>query len=156
MPAICNSYIVPFDPLGAPGPTILTTTQGFNKMFKRLRRGSVVSLYPDVSSIYRQSAVSNPGDDMFEDLYLGDMWVCHLLALGAILIYCRVQANKRISCHRLLDDTNVPENLRGLLKHGVQIKMDAEEVWGNAVEVTIGYAGSIGTSLWSMIKEDRC
>jgi hypothetical protein len=41
------------------------------------------------------------------------------------------------------------------LECGVQVKMDAEEVWDNAVEVAIGYTGSIGTSLWSEIKDDR-
>jgi flagellar hook assembly protein FlgD len=42
----------------------------------------------------------------------------------------RVQANKRISRHRLLHDSNVSGNLRGLLERGVQVKMDAEEVQG--------------------------
>ena len=33
--------------------------------------------------------------------------------------------------------------------------MDAEEVKDIVLEVAIGYAGSIGTSLWSKITEDR-
>jgi hypothetical protein len=156
MAPIHNSYIVPFDPFGAPGPTVLTTTQGFNRMFKRLRQGSAETPYPDVASIYCQSAISDPGDDMFEDLYLGDMWVCHLLALDAMLtIYGRVQANKRISHHQLLGDPDILGNLRGILEHGVQVKMDAEEVMDDSVKVTISYTGSIRTSLWSKIKQDR-
>jgi hypothetical protein len=46
-------------------------------------------------------------------------------------------------------------NLRGLLERGVQEVMDKEEVFDETLEVTVGYAGSIGTSLWSEIKEDR-
>jgi hypothetical protein len=33
--------------------------------------------------------------------------------------------------------------------------MDSEEVQDDMVEVAVGYAGSIGTSLWSKIKDDR-
>ena len=33
--------------------------------------------------------------------------------------------------------------------------MDREEVHDDMMEIAIGYAGSIGTSLWSEIKEDR-
>jgi hypothetical protein len=32
--------------------------------------------------------------------------------------------------------------------------MDREEVRDNILEVSIGYTGSIGTSLWSLIRED--
>ena len=80
MPAICNLYIVPFDPLGSPGPTILTAAQNYNRGFKCLKQGSVVTPYPNPAEVYRQSAIFNPGNDMFEDLWLGDMWVYHLLA----------------------------------------------------------------------------
>jgi hypothetical protein len=67
----------------------------------------------------------------------------------------RVQANKRISCHRLLTDSFVSRNLRGLLERGIQESMDREECHDKLVEVAIGYAGSVGTSLWSEIREDR-
>jgi hypothetical protein len=73
MPSFRSSYIVPFDPHGAPGSTILTAAQSFNRDFKRLRWGSAVSPYPDPANIYRQSAISDPGDDMFEDVYLRDL-----------------------------------------------------------------------------------
>jgi hypothetical protein len=33
--------------------------------------------------------------------------------------------------------------------------MDKEEVFDETLEVAIGYAGSVGVSLWSEIKEDR-
>jgi hypothetical protein len=33
--------------------------------------------------------------------------------------------------------------------------MDKEEVFDETLEVAIGYAGSVGTSLWSEITEDR-
>ena len=33
--------------------------------------------------------------------------------------------------------------------------MDREEVFNETLEVAIGYTGSIGTSLWSELKEDR-
>jgi hypothetical protein len=67
----------------------------------------------------------------------------------------RVMANKRISCHCLLGDSSIKGNLRGLLERGVQESMDKEEVFDKTLEVAIGYAGSMGTSLWSEIKEDR-
>ena len=63
--------------------------------------------------------------------------------------------NKRISHHRLLLDHTIKGNLRGLLERGVQELMDREEVFDETLEVAVGYAGSVGTSLWSEIKEDR-
>jgi hypothetical protein len=68
-----TSYIVPFDPHGAPGTTILTAAQFFNRDFKRLRRGSAVTPYPDPANVYRRLAISDPRDDMFEDVYLSDL-----------------------------------------------------------------------------------
>jgi hypothetical protein len=154
--SIHYSYIVPFDPLGAPGPTILTTTQNYNRGFKCLKWGSVMTPYPDLAEVYCWSAIPNPGDDMFEDLWLHDMWVCRLLALCAMLMIChRVQVNKRISHHWLLHDADVLGNLRGLLERGIQVKMDSEEVRDDTVDVAIGYAGAVGTRLWSIMKEDR-
>jgi hypothetical protein len=66
----------------------------------------------------------------------------------------RVMANKRISRHRLLVDPVVKGNLRGLLERGVQELMDKEEVFDKMLEVAVGYAGSVGTALWSEIRED--
>ena len=63
MPAIPTSYIVPFDPLGNPLGTILTAAP-----------------YPDPASVYRQSAICDPENDMFEDIYLSDLWASCLLA----------------------------------------------------------------------------
>ena len=62
--------------------------------------------------------------------------------------------NKRISCHCLLMDHSIKGNLCGPLEKGVQESMDREEVFDEMLEVAVGYAGSIGTSLWSKIKED--
>jgi hypothetical protein len=73
MPAIRTSYLVPFDPLGNPGVTILTAAQSFNRDFKRLRRGSAVTPYLDPANIYRRSAITDPGNDMFDDVYLRDL-----------------------------------------------------------------------------------
>jgi hypothetical protein len=67
----------------------------------------------------------------------------------------RVMANKRISRHRLLVNTAIKGNLRGLLERGVQESMDKEEVFDKTLEVAVGYAGSVGTALWSEIGEDR-
>jgi hypothetical protein len=67
----------------------------------------------------------------------------------------RVMANKQISRHCLLVDTAIKGNLRGLLERGVQESMDKEELFDKMLEVAISYAGSIGTSLWSEIREDR-
>jgi hypothetical protein len=83
MPAIPTSYIVPFDPLGNPLGTILTAAQRYNRGFKRIQRGSAVSPYPDPATIYHHSAISDPADNMFGDIYMGDMWVCRLLAFDA-------------------------------------------------------------------------
>ena len=70
------------------------------------------------------------------------------------LLFCRVMANKRISHHHLLMDHSIRGNLRGLLERGVQESMDREEVFDETLEVAVGYTGSVGTSLWSEIKED--
>ena len=64
-------------------------------------------------------------------------------------------ANKGISRHRLLIDHQIKGNLRGLLERGVQEAPDKEEEFDPSLEVAIGYAGSVGTSLWSEIQEDR-
>jgi hypothetical protein len=75
MSAIHNSYIDPFDPLGNPLGMILTVAQHYNRGFKCIKRGSSMSPYPDPATIYRWLAISDPEDDMFEDIYLVDMWV---------------------------------------------------------------------------------
>ena len=64
-------------------------------------------------------------------------------------------ANKRISHHHLLIDHQIKGNLRGLLERGVQESPDREEEFNPSLEVAIGYTGSIGTSHWSEIKDDR-
>jgi hypothetical protein len=74
MPAIPNSYIVPFDPLGNSLGTILTATQRYNQGFKHIKRGSATALYPDPTTIYCRSAISDLGDDMFANMYMGDMY----------------------------------------------------------------------------------
>ena len=70
-----------------------------------------------------------------------------------------VQANKRISRHRLALDINVPQNLRGLLERGVQESLDSMEKANGADKIMLegifGYAGSVGTALWNEIEEDR-
>jgi hypothetical protein len=73
MPAIPSSYIVPFDPLGNPLGTLLTAAQRYNRGFKRIKRGSAVAPYPDPTTIYRWSAICDPEDDMFKEVYMGDM-----------------------------------------------------------------------------------
>jgi hypothetical protein len=73
MPAIRSSYIVPFNPLGNPLGTILTAAQRYNRSFKHIKRGSSTSPYPDLATIYHRLAISDPEDNMFEDIYLGDM-----------------------------------------------------------------------------------
>ena len=64
-------------------------------------------------------------------------------------------ANKRISRHRLLMDHMIKGNLCGLLERGVQESPDREEEFDPLLEVAVSYAGSVGTSLWSEIKEDH-
>jgi hypothetical protein len=64
-------------------------------------------------------------------------------------------ANKRISRHRLLVAHSTKGNLQGLLERGVQESMDKEEVFDETLEVAVGYAGSVGTALWSEIVEDH-
>jgi hypothetical protein len=75
MSAIHNSYIIPFNPLGNPLGTILTAAQRYDRGFKRIKQGSSTSPYPNPVSIYHRSAISDPGNDMFKDIYLADMWV---------------------------------------------------------------------------------
>ena len=82
MSPICNSYIVPFGPILAHGLTILTAAQEHNRGFKCLKQGSLTNPYPDPSTVYCRLALTNPGDDMFNDLYLNDMYsffFCFLL-----------------------------------------------------------------------------
>jgi hypothetical protein len=74
MPAIPSSYIIPFDPLGNPLGTILTAAQHYNRGFKRIKRGSVVAPYPDPATIYHQSVIADPEDDMFADVYMGGVY----------------------------------------------------------------------------------
>jgi hypothetical protein len=74
MPAIHSSYIVPFNPLGNPGGTILAAAQRYNRMFRCSKQGSATSPYSDLVLVYRWLVVSNSRTDMFEDLYLDD---CH-------------------------------------------------------------------------------
>ena len=93
---------------------------------------------------------------MFEDIYLRDLWASCLLAVCCKLTrHCRVMVNKRISRHHLLIDHQVKGNLWGLLERGVQESPDREEEFDPSLEVAISYAGSVGTSLWSEIQEDR-
>ena len=80
MPAIPTSYIVPFNPLSNPLGTILTAAQRYNRGFKHIKRGSAIAPYPDPATIYRWSALCDPENDMFEDIYLSDLWACYLLA----------------------------------------------------------------------------
>jgi hypothetical protein len=54
-----------------------------------------------------------------------------------------------------MDDSSISGNLRGILEGSVQESQDKEEVQDEVVKATISYAGSVGTSLWSKIKEDR-
>ena len=128
-------------------------------LFHQQRRNCSVP-YPKVDTVYQWSTTNHPGDDMFEDLFLDDMWMCHLLALCAMLTrHHRIQANKGISCYCLARDINVPQNLRGLLECGVQVDLDWDEkVEGTnniLLEAIIRYAGSVRTALWYEIKEDR-
>ena len=58
MAPICNSHLVLFNPLGTPGPTILTAAQNYNKPYKHLKWGSAVSPYPDPVMVYHQLVVS--------------------------------------------------------------------------------------------------
>ena len=93
---------------------------------------------------------------MFDDLFLNNLYVL----VAEILVIStnksnRIKSNKRISCHQLMVEPHISGNLQGLLRRGVQVKMDAEEVYNMSLEVAIGYTGSVGTSLWSEIKEDR-
>ena len=67
----------------------------------------------------------------------------------------RIKSNKRISHHWLMVDPHISGNLQGLLERGVQVKMDAKEVYNMSLKAAIGYTSSVGTSLWSEITEDR-
>ena len=93
---------------------------------------------------------------MFEDVYLNDLYVLVAdLLVDSANQNNRIRLNKRISRHQLMVDAHISGNLRGLLERGVQVRMDAEEVYDMSLEAAIGYAGSIGTSLWPEITEDR-
>jgi hypothetical protein len=111
-----------------------------------------MSPYPDPATIYCHLVISNLEDDMFANVYLSDMYSFFFSFRYG---FSSVMVNKRITRHCLLVDSSIKGNLRGLLERGVQESMDKEEVFNKTLKVAIGYAGSIGTSLWSKIKEDR-
>jgi hypothetical protein len=83
---------------------------------------------------------------------------CRLNRFVILLTSCR-----RVSRYRLRDDQFVSCNLRGLLERGVQKTMDPEEPKGPvdpsapplAIETLMGYAGSVGTTLWHELSRDR-
>jgi hypothetical protein len=60
----------------------------------------------------------------------------------------------QISHHHLGEDFRVPGNLRGLLECGVQVSMDQDEPIYKGVEMSISYAGAVGTALWEEVMED--
>jgi hypothetical protein len=55
----------------------------------------------------------------------------------------------------LLVDREIKGSLWGLLERGVQVTRDAEETADDYVMLSVGYASTVGTSLWAEIKEDR-
>jgi hypothetical protein len=75
--------------------------------------------------------------------------------VGQLIRFCRVQATKRISHHCLLDNHVISGNLRGLLECSTQAARDAKKVYDNTIQVSIGYTSSMGTSLWTKIRDDR-
>jgi hypothetical protein len=66
-----------------------------------------------------------------------------------------VVVQQQVSHHQLGKDFRVLGNPRGLLECGVQVTLDADEPKCKGVKVAISYTGSVGTTLWSLIKEDR-
>jgi hypothetical protein len=52
-------------------------------------------------------------------------------------------------------DREIKGSLWGLLERGVQVTRDAEETADDYVMLSVGYASTVGTSLWAEIKEDR-
>jgi hypothetical protein len=75
----------------------------------------------------------------------------------------QLTSRRRVSRHRLKDDQFVSRNLRGLLERGVQKTMDPVEPRSTvdpstpplAIETMLGYAGSVGTTLWYELSRDR-
>jgi hypothetical protein len=55
-----------------------TTAHAWSQYNRHLicqQQGNHMSPYPTVDTVYKQSTTDHPGDDMFEDLFLDDMYV---------------------------------------------------------------------------------
>ena len=70
-----SSYIVPWDPVGHPMETATYTWSWFKRHHFLHQRDNRFELYPSVNNVYKQSDTDRPGDDMFKDLFMDDLYV---------------------------------------------------------------------------------
>jgi hypothetical protein len=73
MSPICNTYTIPFDPVGNSEGEFATAKESFNRQRFQYWRGSRVSPYPTFTSIYQWSERCVADGDTFKDLMLADM-----------------------------------------------------------------------------------
>ena len=80
---IRSSYIVLWDPRGHPMETAAYAWSRFNRHHFSQQRNDRFAPYPSVDDVYKRSDTDRPGDDMFEDLFMDDLYVFVLeLLLG--------------------------------------------------------------------------
>ena len=72
---IRSSYIVPWDPRGHPMETATYAWSCFNCHHFSQQRNDCFAPYPSVDTVYQRSDTDCPGDDMFEDLFMDDLYV---------------------------------------------------------------------------------
>ena len=78
---IKSSYIVPWDPVGHPMETTTYAWSRYNRHHFSHQRDNRFALYPSVDAVYKQSDTNRPGDDMFKDLFMDDLWASRLLTV---------------------------------------------------------------------------
>ena len=72
---IKSSYIIPWDPRNHPMETAAHAWSRYNRHNFSQQRDNRFEPYPSVDDVYQQSNTDRPGDDMFEDLFMDDLYV---------------------------------------------------------------------------------
>jgi hypothetical protein len=73
MSPICNTYTIPFNPVGNSKGEFATAKESFNQQRFQYRRGSRISPYPSFISVYQRSERCVADGDTFEDLMFANM-----------------------------------------------------------------------------------
>ena len=72
---IKSSYIIPWDPRNHPMETAAHAWSRYNRHNFSQQRDNCFKPYLSVDDVYQQSNTDRPGDNMFEDLFMDDLYV---------------------------------------------------------------------------------